>query len=342
MADLAADSSPEAERELNAAVERLLAAHADAEVRGALSLASSREAHGRLWDVLCAASEGQGGRDEAVVARTFALPLVIVSGARQSATVGGALADVATLAEVLRRAGALGASRNLGFSNALCSLETLQRLPPSTVRDWSAPDAPGSSPRDVAPEPIAIRAGEEVHLRFLLGAAVTPAAAPPVHETAAHIGAWGLQFARALGAQIAVPGIELLALPRPPAGVLKAAYTGRRAQLEVALNLFMSNTIKRVRAAAGEPVVVVSVHEAGDRGGELRVSMSAPFDEAVLEGFRWPLHPIEEPNEIARMIGQFAADCRLTDVRIVDSIQPEGGAALFLRADAAPPHSGRH
>src|SRR5262249_2689478 len=154
LADLAADSSPEAERELNAAVERLLAAHADAEVRGALSLASSPEAHGRLWDVLGGGGEGRAGRDEAVAAGTFALPLVIVSGARQSATVGGALADVATLAEVLRRAGALGASRNLGFSNALCSLETLQRLPPSTLPDWSAPDAPGSSPRPLAPQPI--------------------------------------------------------------------------------------------------------------------------------------------------------------------------------------------
>jgi hypothetical protein len=122
-------------------------------------------------------------------------------------------------------------------------------------------------------------------------------------------------------------------------GVLKAAYHGRRAQLEAALNLFLSNSIKRMRAAAGEPTLVVSVHESGTNGAELRVSMSAALDDTLLEGFRWPLHPLEDPNEIAKGVRQFAADCRLTEICVIDTVLPEGGSTggpMFVRArDAA-------
>ena len=204
--------------------------------------------------------------------------------------------------DVLQRHGVLGASRNVGFSNALCSLETLVQLAPSTIHGWSTPSSAAGWASAIAPEPIAIRAGEEVQLRFLLGAAIAPAAAPTVAETAAHIGAWGMPFTRALTAQIGVPGVELLALPRPPCGVLKAGYAGRSAQLEVALNLFMSNAIKHARAASGEPALMLSVHEAGDGSPELRVTLSSRLDDSFVERYRWPLHPLDDPNEIARSV----------------------------------------
>lgn len=339
--ELVAQSGPDAERNLVRGVHELLIRRADDEVQRALGLAPSRQMYDRLWQALCTASEGTGSQEEPVIATVFAMPLVIVTGARRAGTVPGTLSDVAQLADVLQRAGALGESRNFGLSNALCSLQALQQLPPSTILEWRVPDPAERGPRAIPPEPIAVRVGEEVHLRFLLGAAITPAAAPTVAETASHIGAWGMRFARALGSQLAVTGVDLLAFPRPPIGVVKAAYHGRRAQLDVAMNLFLSNAIKRARAAAGEPSLVISVHESGTNGAELRVSMSAALDDTLLEGFRWPLHPLDDPNEIAEGVRQFAADCRLVDVRVVDSVQPEGGSAgapVFLRAGpiAAP------
>jgi hypothetical protein len=327
-------ASGEAEGALETAMRDLLARGADAEITRVLRQAPTRESYARMWQALCAATERPGATGEEVVTHVFAMPLVMVSGARAGATVPGTLPDVQALLDVLQRHGALGASRSVGFSNALISLGTLEQLPPATIRDWSVLSTPERSPRSLAPEPLAIRAGEEVHLRFLLGAAITPAAAPTVVETAAHIGAWGLRFARALGAQIAVAGVDLLALPRPPSGVLRAGYAGRRAQLEVALNLFMSNAIKRFRAAAGNPSLVISVHGAAEYGAELRVSLSAALDETLLEGYRWPLHPLDDLDEIAASIRLLAADCRLLDVRVVDSVLPAGGSGfpLFVRA----------
>ena len=327
------------EAELRGAIDELLAAHRDDEIRRALGAAPSRDAYSRLWHALCAATEAPLAPGESVLTRVFAIPVVIVSGARQGASVGGALPDGDALGEVLRRSGALGASRNFGLGNALCSLEALEGLPPSAIRDWSLPGAPGAWARAISPEPIAVRSGEEAHLRFLLGAAIMPVAAPSLAETAAHIGAWGLAFARELGAQIATAGTELLALPRPPGGVLRAGYAGRRAQLEVALNLFMSSAIRRCRSVTGDPVLVISAHAPGAAAGaELRVSLSSVLDEGFLEGYRWPLHPLDDPGEIARAVRELAADCRLSDVRIVETVLAPGGsgnAPLFVRANAA-------
>jgi hypothetical protein len=182
-------------RALVAVIAGMLDRAEDAEIGRALTLAPDRAAYARLWQALCAASEGMGEAGEALRTTVFALPLVIVSGARQGATIPGLLRDVDALAHVLRESGALGENRNFGVSAGLTSLETLERLSPSAVRAWRV--AAGGA-RDIPSESIAIRAGEEVHLRFLLGAAITPAAAPSVLETAANIGSWGpAVFARA-------------------------------------------------------------------------------------------------------------------------------------------------
>jgi hypothetical protein len=329
--------SEEARPQLVADLRELLARRADAEIRRALERAPSRAVYARLWGALCAATEGAAAGEEELVVSVFAMPLVIVSGARGAAELPGTLPDPGALIDLLQRHGALGGSRNVGLGTALVSVETLEGLPPSTVREWGGLSASAQPLRELAPQPVRIRAGEEVHLRFVPGAAIAPAAAPTVMETAAHVGAWGMPLARALGAQLAAPGVELLLLPRPLAGLLRAAYAGRSAQLEVALNLFMSNTIKRTRAAAGEPTLVVSVHDAGSPGPELRVSVSAALDDTILEGYRWPLHPLDDPGAIARNVRELAADCRLTDVRMVDTLLPDRGpgGVPFVRAAAA-------
>jgi len=63
----------------------------------------------------------------------------------------------------------------------------------------------------------------------------------------------------------------------------------------VPLLLFAGNAIRRIRAAVGEPTAVISAHRAPDApgGGELRLSLSSPFDPRDAEGFRCPLHPLD-------------------------------------------------
>lgn len=313
--------------ELTHELRKLAAAGRDTEIAAALAAAPSQPLYARLWQALSAAIENPPA-DQGVAPRVFAIPWVIVCGASTAATLGCVLPDVSALARVLESNGVFGASRNLGLANALCSIESLESLAPSTVLKWSQT----SEPHDVPPAPIhAARGVEEVHVRFLLGAAIAPAHAPGVIETGAHIGRWGTPALREMTAQLASPGVQILPMPRPPAGLCSAAYRGRRAGIEAAFNLFMSNAVRRFRMAVGDPVATLSAHA----GGELRVTLSTPLDDTLTEGFRWPLHPADELHDLRRTIVALTSECRLAEPHIAPGVLPDyssTGAVLFPTA----------
>lgn len=335
-----------ARTELRAWLTRCLDQGNDQKILAALQVATSQSAYRALWDLICLAADCPGGgARQAIGARVFALPVVLVTATRKAAVVPGALPDVDEIRTLLERHGAVGATRNFGLSNALCSREALERLKPSDVYGWSADWAAGAA-REIPPQDIAASAGrEQVHLRFLVGAGITPKDAPSFLETAANIGAWGLALTRALVRQLAQPGLDLLAMPRPPVSLLKAAHSGQRAELEVAFNLFASNALRNFRSAVGDPVVALSAHRLEGGAAEVRVSMSSPFDDTLLEGFRWPLHPLDELDRIVGVVMELLQDCRVTDVRVVEIVLPERleSGTLFLQAnDAAAILAARH
>lgn len=325
---------------------RRLEERSDAEIFDALRQAPSSSGYRALWDVVCLAADHRGGRTDhaTIAARLFAVPIVFVTGARSAATVSGALSDIDEVRALLERHGAVGATRNFGLSNALCSVEALERLKPSDVYHWSG-DWSAGAPREMAPQDIAVRAGrEQAHLRFFVGAGITPQDAPSFLETAANIGAWGLPLTRVLVRQLAQPALELLALPRPPVSLLRAAHSGRCAELETAFNLFASNAVRSFRSTVGDPTVVISAHRLETGGGEARVSMSSPFDDTLLEGFCWPLHPLDDLDRIVSTVVDLLRDCRVSEVRIVTAVLPgrfESGR-LFLRESEAAALSSTH
>ena len=291
----------------------------DTDIAAALKAAPSHAAYSQLWQAVCdvAHHAGREADETAVVARIFALPLVIVTGSARPATVPGVLPDVAAVTALFEQHGALGRTKNFGLSNALCSLDTLERVKPSDVYAWTK--AAGGAPRELVPSPIVIaEPGEKVHLRFMVGAGITPACEPSFVETASNIGAWGMALTRALSAQLAQPGIELLPLPRPPLDLLQAGHAGHIAQLETAFNLFASNAVRRFRAATGDPVAVISAHD----DAEIRISFSSPFDDTMIDGFRWPLHPLDDIERIVASVTSLLEECRVNDVRLAGSILP--------------------
>lgn len=309
---------------LEHALLELALAGRDAEILAALEAAPNRERYAQVWHALCAAVE-KPAPGVGVAARVFALPWVIVCGASEAVTLDGVVADIAGLTGVLEANGVFGASRNLGLGNALVSMEALEALRPSALLEWSR--APGT--RDVAPAPIVLNRGEEtVHVRFLLGAAIAPAHLPDIVETGANIGQWGTAALRTLAAQLATPGAQLLPLPRPPAGVYTAALAGRRAGIEAAFNLFMSNAVRRFRQVTGDPAVTLSSHH----GAELRVTLTTTLDDSLVEGFRWPLHPADDIDRVESTIVAMVEECRLAEPRCIPGVLPDvtsTGALLF-------------
>ncbi len=305
---------------LAAALEAALAGGDDALIRAALH-GGAPAAVRRVWQALAAAIDDGG---DGIGLRLFAIPLVIVAGARTQLTLPGAIPEIGKITALLEQHGAVGATRNFGLGNALCATAALEMLSPCAL--WRAVRDPAERAvaETLTPEPVTVGPGrEQVHLRFLIGAGVTPQHLPSFLESASNIGTWGMPLTRELTRQLAQPGLEVLPMPRPPQPLVKAAYLGRCAQLEAALNLFLSNTVRRFRMSVGDPEAVLSAHALAAGAGEVRLSLSSPFDESMLEGFCWPLHPLDGVDDVQGIFAQALNDFRISNVEWRSEVLPD-------------------
>lgn len=317
-------------------LDALLDSGAGAEVQSLLREAPSAECYRHLQQML-AKLVNKPERGETVIARLFAIPLVIVAGTKQQTELPDALPDIAAVSALLEQHGVLGAGRNFGLGNALCSMETLACLSPSLLRQWAAQLRSGGAPLELAGSAVPIKPGrEQVVLRFLVGATVGPAHVPSVMETGSNVGAWGIPLTKLLAAQLARPGLDVLPIPRAPVPMYLAADAGRAAQIELAFSLFLSNAVRQFRMAVGDPSVVLSAHRLNEGGAELRVSLSSAFDESMLEGFKWPLYPADDHQEIVNKIKNLLEECRLSDQRVLPHVADDlsnRGSAFLSGAD---------
>jgi hypothetical protein len=303
-----------------------------------------------LWRLLAREVDAASARrgSAALGAAVFALPVVVVAavdgGGREARlTLPCVLDDPAALVAILQEHGALGGSRAFGFANVLAGVDAidLPRLP--AVLAWqSLPDGAATVPlRALAPLPIVLAGGgEAVYLRVLVGSAVAAPGADLFGDGT--VGRWGGAFAQALSRQLGVPGASVLALPRAPQGLLGAVREGRAAQREVGAQLFAGNAIRRLRGSVGEPTAVISAHRAPDApgGGELRLSLSSPFEPREAEGFRCPLYPLDRPGDVAAMLVDLLRDCRIADIRVLAGVHPDRvpgtGQLLLFKPETIP------
>jgi hypothetical protein len=355
-ASLAASSASRAE-EIDGTLVGALAAHLQGDdalwladlFSASPSAAVARHIWRRLIDSWRAASAPE---DDRVVATLFALPVVIVAGATSNesapvaSTLGGVLAGVLVDAErvtaLLREHHALGGNLNFALAGPLVAADALDipRLP--TLLAWqNLSPSDGPVTREVHPTPMVVHSNQEsVHLRFLIGTAIGTSALDVFADKEG--GEWIMPLAQELSRQLATTGLSVLALPRPPQAPLLALQQGRAAQREIGAQLFASNAIRRFRARVGEPSAVISAHRcaAAPGGGELRLSLSSPFDPRQAEGFRCPLFPPDRAVDVATMLLDLLRDCRVTDVRVIAGAQadrdPDTGLPLLFRADAVP------
>ena len=347
---LAADSQQRADacdRELRAALARKLEGDGTT-LAAAFSHAPSVAVTRHLWRVLDSVWSAPP-RDAALAVTVFALPLVVVSGLERGGeprSLPGALAHPERLAAMLLEHGALRGNRTIALGDALVAADAIDiaRLP--QIRKWQQlPDAlaPGAIPsgRDLVPAPIAVSAGSEaVHLRFLFGTAIAAPSADLLAEP--DVGRWGIAFAQHLARELAIDGVSVLVLPRAPQRPLPAVAAGRAAQREVSAQLFAANAIRRFRSSVGEPSAVISAHRAQDaaNGGELRLSLSSPFDSRAAEGLRCPLYPLDRVGDVVTMLLELLRDCRVNDIRALAGVhadrEPVFGSVLLFKPDTIP------
>ncbi|MGH8678310.1 MAG: hypothetical protein ACREUQ_08180, partial [Burkholderiales bacterium] len=286
-------------------------------IRDATSAPSSAAAGRALWAALETAlspPRAEGG----LQLRLFAIPILLVTGGNANAVIPGVVPAIDELKNLFEEAGALGQAKNFGLSNALTSLTSLEAVSWIALhRIATVLSSSGLELLELPPAPIRVDPGEQlVHLRFLAGAALTPANAPSFAETAGDIGRWGMLFTRVLAAQIGVPELSLLPLPRPPTSILGAARVGRFSANEIGLQLFLSNALRQARLRAGDPEVSIATYS----DATIRVRLSSAFDATLDQTYRWPLAPNDDLGEVENSIFGLLAEVHLERIEVVDTV----------------------
>ena len=352
-ASLAAETGARADAldgEVRATLEGMLSgdgAALAALLAGSPSVAVARH----LWRLLDAAWRDAASDGEAGLAVTvFALPLVIVAGVeatRGERALSAVLAAPQRLVAILREHRALCGNQSVALGNVLIAADAIDVAALPQLLQWQRlPDAQALGAalpaRVLAPAPLSLAAGREaVHLRFLVGSALARPGTDLLADT--RVGPWGLPFAQELSRQVGDGAATVLALPRAPQSPLPAAWQGRLAQREAAAQLFASNALRKLRGSVGEPTAIISAHRAADaaQGGELRLSLSSPFEPRDAEGFRCPLYPQDRVGDVATMLADLLRDCRVADIRMLGGVHPDRdpatGLPVLFKPDTIPP-----
>jgi hypothetical protein len=303
---------------LSVAIEQALRAGDDPLIEQALEQSSSPAVFRMLAAALDTALKAPG--EAALHFRIFAIPILVVTGGRGPLILPGVVADVGELKKLFEMHGTLGPMKNFALGGALVCAEVLAALKPSAVyRRSRETDPENFPPLDLPPGEIRIAGTEEeVHLRFLTGVSVTSADAPGFTETAGNIGAWGMPFTKALGAQLGQAGLSLLPIPRPPMSHLQAIEAGKFAESELGFQLFLSTALRKFRSRVGEAEAVV----AACADGSVRIHLNSPFDASLSQEYAWALQPGDDMAAIGSSIFSLLAECRVTNVQVAETVQP--------------------
>jgi hypothetical protein len=340
----AALAAPTADRAdaMNGEIRSLLRAGLErdaAQLATTLAAAPSAPVARHLWRQLEVLWQDGAQRSRGVAGSLFALPVVVVAALERAGpamTIPAVLDAPAALVDILREGDALAGVRNFTLANVLAAAEGL------ALAHWPAIRAAIALPDEhsigalgawsPSPSPIEVSTTHEsVHLRFLIGVAMTrgdrdlapPRASAPGHaprpRTGARAGA-----ARRVGAG---------ATARTDAARAGTCASGSWRRAKWPAQLFVSNALRKLRAATGEPVAVISAHTAPEaiQGGELRVSLSSPFAPRDAEGFCCPLYPQDRVGDVAAMLADILRDCRVGDIRVLPGAHPDRDPATGLR-----------
>jgi len=346
LASLAAEQGVVQEKrdtELRERIAALVIAGDTAAIADGLTRSPSLAVQRHLTRTLAIAQVGAGRSqgDAGLPTTVFALPLVIVAANPTDVNVPGALPNIEEFIALMKGNGALRGNQTFALSNALAAASAfaLPKLPASLAWWTLSPGAPIAIEKASMPVPAN---QESVFLRFLVGTAL---AGPGVDLLADNdTGKWGMPFTQAFAKQLGGGTLSLLAMPRPPRTPLAALFQGRAAQRDVSLQLFATNAIRKFRSNVGEPEAVISAHRTAD-GGEVRLSLSNPFDEKGAEGFRAELHATDRAQDVAVLMQDLLRECNVESVTVLADVFPDIDAGtklpMLFRADALADASGK-
>jgi hypothetical protein len=284
----------------------------------ALNMAPSADCHRVLWQALRAAVEQAPGRHAVL----FAIPLVLVAGSRQRAALPERIADVDGLNALLRTHGVFGIGAEAFVSGKLVSPDSVIGLSPVQLFRLTRQlaDAARGIPVELPPATVTVKE-EGVFLRYLTGVAIQEGECAPV-QFDGKVGAWGVPLMKFIGEQLKTDGVTLFPIPRAPEPLMQALVVGQHARFEIALQVFVSSALRKLRAEGKTPLVRVASHE----NNEIHFTISDKLAGCDEERFVWPLSPQDAVLSIEAAFRELMLSCQVDEVLVSADVQPEWSA----------------
>lgn len=320
----------QAEAHVRFLIEQALASGDDKLVGIALSLMPSATAYRTFWSWV---QQATWMHPQARL-WPFAVPVVIVAASARPLSIPGQLADVSALRDIWARHGLFddleegGGQGELWLSNRLINAAGMQSVRPTMAWQWSCLEQAAHEGWPQLP-PAADLQGvstEAAYLRFI--PAIYKGSQPP--QWPRNASGWGRDVSQWLSGLLGASGATVLALPRAPQPLLSALEDGRRAQQDIAGQLFLGNAIRQFREQGRQPAAIIAMHA----NHELRVCLD---DGEQQQLYTRPVEALDDIAALEQELCAFLHECQLPAVHVIATLQADevGGQQHVCGLDAA-------
>ena len=321
-----AETDPKKRKEKQASLEFLLSQHLaqDQEEAAivALSLVPSQKAYQHLWQTLKSVTLPTDASQQAQI---FAIPIIMVVGSPKPTQLANRLNHVDDIVNCLKQHSIIDEKADIFLDPHLYTAKTLASISLTQLYRWqsSLQYTSGGLPLTLPTEPLHFDK-QAVFLRYLVGIAMRTPSMPFPIQLNQEIGSWGLACAELIQHQLKQEGLTLFAIPRQAQALLDALDNGGRIYLDIALQVFISDTLKKLRLQHKTPTASIACHTSN----EIKVVISSVETPEKWESFVWPFQPLDQPAMIGQTIHQLLLECQVNKIFLSPDIQ--SGETFFL------------
>lgn len=247
------------EQDLITSLDKLLLKEQDALINVAINLSPSVEVSQLIWHCLDnVINQPFEIEYQDTLTHIFAIPLVLVAGSKTKAKLKAGL-NVEKLNDFFIDKEIFTMPDNSFISGKLIDPQAVSNIKPSQLYRWVKilRNANGWLPLDINGSAIEVH-NEGVFLRFLIGVIINKVGESVAQINQAKFREYGVQLMQFCVEELKTEGVTLFPIPFQPVSLLNAFTFGDIQRKEVAIQVALSNIVRKIRESNLTPLAVLS------------------------------------------------------------------------------------
>lgn len=302
-----------ARESLNAKIHEMMAQNFYLSLSVAMSMAPDAESYRALMDALDDVLQAKNENE----VQWFALPVIVVSGAKQASQLKSETPEARLKACLENHPTFRNLSQATWLPQLLCAEDFARIKADKWYAAKQSPEAAAEFAASLPHRQLAIPKDQSVHTLYALGygdARLIASLGQNLQEVA-------LPLMQVWQEHLTENGLTLFTNPLPPQTPTSALAEASHLRLRMALDVFSANAIRAVRLQSPRVGVVMAAEE----GGKLLFGFNATDQAFALQQqvFVWPLSPRDNIGVIQQNFLDLMVDCHVEHIRLLHDILPE-------------------